>query len=506
LVVWHNLFKGCLVVWLFGTTFFKGCIYMDNNDKSITFINKLYDKLGYYDLYGNSVIIFIVITLFVFLVYSYCKVMQTRQSIADDWINQRCKPQNIPFAGYITKPEGKTEFEYTGENFQYCVQNILVNITGYALAPFQYMISSLTNIFSMLSDSIDKIREFVNLIRNSIQHFTEDVFQRIFNVMIPIQQIFISLIDTFNKIQGVMTAGLYTMLGSYYTLKSLMGAILELIIKVLITIVVIVVGLWILPFTWPAAAVTTVVFLSIAIPLSIIIFFMTEILHIQTSGIPKLRCFDKNTTVILNDLSTKHIEELRPGDILQNNVTIMSTIKVTSNNLNMYNLNGIIVSESHIVNYNESWIPIREHPDACLINNYIEPYLYCLNTSTKTIVLNGITFTDWDEIYGDNLLTVLKYKSIHSTKNINPTLDKGLHKNTIINLLHSKKSISQINIGDILSTRGIVYGIVELHKPNLGIINNGEKLYHLLVSNKYFESGTKKYNDYNYTIDSIIDN
>jgi hypothetical protein len=333
----------------------------------------------------------------------------------------------------------------------------------------------------MLSDSIDKIREFVNLIRNSIQHFTEDVFQRIFNVMIPIQQIFISLIDTFNKIQGVMTAGLYTMLGSYYTLKSLMGAILELIIKVLITIVVIVVGLWILPFTWPAAAVTTVVFLSIAIPLSIIIFFMTEILHIQTSGIPKLRCFDKNTTVILNDLSTKHIEELRPGDILQNNVTIMSTIKVTSNNLNMYNLNGIIVSESHIVNYNESWIPIREHPDACLINNYIEPYLYCLNTSTKTIVLNGITFTDWDEIYGDNLLTVLKYKSIHSTKNINPTLDKGLHKNTIINLLHSKKSISQINIGDILSTRGIVYGIVELHKPNLGIINNGEKLYHLLV-------------------------
>ena len=36
---------------------------MDNNDKSITFINKMYDKLGYFDLYGNSVIIFIVMTL-----------------------------------------------------------------------------------------------------------------------------------------------------------------------------------------------------------------------------------------------------------------------------------------------------------------------------------------------------------------------------------------------------------------------------------------------------------
>lgn len=478
----------------------------DNNNKSITFINKLYDKLGYYDLYGNSVIIFILMTLFIFLVYSYCKVMQTRQSIADDWINQRCKPQNIPFAGYITKPEGKTEFEYTGENFQYCVQNILVNITGYALAPFQFMISSLTKIFSMLSDSIDKIREFVNLIRESIKNFTEDVFQRILNVMIPIQQMFISLIDVFNKIQGVMTAGLYTMLGSYYTLQSLMGAILELIIKVLITIVIVVVGLWILPFTWPAAAVTTLVFVSIAIPLSIIVYFMTEVLHIQSSGIPKLRCFDRNTTFILNDLSSKTIEELRPGDILQNNVAIMSKIKVTSNDLKMYNLNDIIVSESHIVNYNSEWMPVREHPDARLINNYAEPHLYCLNTSTKTIVLNDVTFTDWDEIYGDKLLTVLRYKSINATENINPVLDKGFHKNAIINLMYSKKSISKINLGDILSTRGIVYGIVELNKHNVGINNNGETLYHLLVSNKCIESGTKIYHDYNYNVDSIFDN
>jgi hypothetical protein len=84
-------------------------------------------------------------------------------------------------------------------------------------------------------------------------------------------------------------------------------------------------------------------------------------------------------------------------------------------------------------------------------------------------------------------------------------LDKGLHKNTIINLLHSKKSISQINVGDILSTGGIVYGIVELNKPNLGIIKDKEKLYNLLISNNYFKSGSKMYHDYNYNIDSIFD-
>ena len=70
-------------------------------ETTIHFINNTYDTLSYFDLYGNSVIIFIFITLFVFFVFSYCKVMQTKEAIADDWVNQRCKPQNLPFAGIV---------------------------------------------------------------------------------------------------------------------------------------------------------------------------------------------------------------------------------------------------------------------------------------------------------------------------------------------------------------------------------------------------------------------
>lgn len=481
----------------------------DTLDKSMTFINHLYDNVGYYDVYGNSVIIFTLITLFVFLVHSYCNIMQTKQSIADDWINQRCKPQNIPFAGFIIKPEGKTAFEYTGENFQHCVKNVLVNIAGYSFEPLQLMMNSLNDIFRMIAESIVNLQKSIIAIRQSISKFASDILKRILNITIPIQQMFISLIDAFQKIQGIMTAGLYTMLGTFVTLQSLMGSILDLIVKALIAMVILIIGLWVLPFTWPIAAVTTITFTAIAIPLAIIIHFMTEVLHIKPVSIPQLRCFDKNTVFIMHDFTEKTIECLQPGDILQNNVTIMTTIKVTSQDLLMYNLNGIIVSESHIVNYNNEWIPVREHPKAIIIQNYIEPYLYCLNTSTKTIVLNGITFTDWDEIYGDTLKTVLNNQNINVDKNINNILDNGLHKNTIINLLHSKKSISSINIGDILSTTGIVYGIVKLKKcqqvPKICSTEQpNDYLYHLLVSTDIFISGTKKYHDYNYNVDRFI--
>jgi hypothetical protein len=481
---------------------------MDNNIKkqpeinmktTSQFINNTYDSLSYFDLYGNSVIIFIFITLFVFLVFSYCKVMQTKEAIADDWVNQRCKPQNIPFAGIITHPEGTTAFQYTSDNFQYCVQNILSNITGYALEPFQFMIQALTQIFDAIANAIQQIRDIINKLRNSLKIFAEDVMSRILNVMTPIQKMFIALMDTFQKIQGVMTGGLYTMLGSYYTLQALMGAILELIIKILIALVIIIVGLWILPFTWPVAASMTVVFLAIAIPMAIIIYFMTEVLHIQTSGIPKLRCFDRKTQFMLIDRTFKHIEELKPHDILIDGSVITAKIKVTAKDLDMYNLNGIIISESHVVKYNNKWIYVREHPDAQKIYGYKEPYLYCLNTSTKTIILNNIIFTDWDEIYDDSLEFLLKYYSIQKTEDLSKKVDCGFNKETKIKIIDGEKSIDKIFIGEVLSTGGIVYGIVELTN-NLG----NEKIFNLLVSNQKFEIGDVLHSDYNNNIDSIL--
>lgn len=472
-------------------------IKLSNINHTTNFINNTYDPLSFFDLYGNSVMIFIFMTLFVFLVYSYCKIMQTKKSISDDWLNQRCKPQNIPFAGFITHPEGTTAFQYTSDNFQYCVQDILKNITGYAVQPFQFMIQSLTNIFSKLSDSIQNTREATNKLRNGIKEFTKDILSRILNVLIPLQTMFIALLDTFQKIQGVMTSGLYTMLGSYYTLQSLMGAIIELIIKLLLILVTIIVGLWVMPFTWPAAASMTAVFLAISIPLAIIIYFMTEVLHIKSSKIPKLRCFDKKTRIYLQDGTFKHIQDIKVNDVLFDESIVTAKIKVTSEGLDMYNLNGIIVSESHIVNYYNKWISVKEHPLAIKIYNYNEPYLYCLNTTTKTIILNNIVYTDWDEIYDDTLDFIYYYTHTYNSRQIH----EGFEKDIKINLKHGEIEIKDIIIGNILSTEGIVYGIVELNN----YLGNKEPLYNLLVSNGIFISGSKKHFDYNGIIDSIID-
>ena len=114
--------------------------------ESIHYIKQTYDQLGYFDLYGWQVVTFIIITACLCLIVMYCQIMKTKDAIADDWVNQRCKPQNIPFAGWISKPEGQTAFEYTKTNFEYCIQNMLLGVTSASTSPLQYMLSALTKI------------------------------------------------------------------------------------------------------------------------------------------------------------------------------------------------------------------------------------------------------------------------------------------------------------------------------------------------------------------------
>lgn len=488
---------------------------MNNNiGNSINKINKLYENISYYDEYGTSVIIFLLITLFVFLVYSYCIIMQTRSVVKDDWLNQRCKPQVIPFAGLINKPDNMTAFEYTGENFQYCVQDILKNIIGYAIQPFNYTANALSNTFMELGDSLNKIRNFLSYLREKLSKIIQDVLNRVLNVIIPIQQIFIALIDSFSKAQGVMTAGLYTMLGTYYTLKAFLGSVLQLIITFLIILVVIIVALWIVPFTWPVAASMSAVFLSISIPLAIVVYFMTEVMNIQTSSIPKLRCFDKNTILKMNDGTFKRIELIENGDILQNNNKINSKIKILSKGLRMFSLNGIIISESHIVKYKDKWIYVIDHPEAMELDIYNEPYLYCLNTSTKEIEINDTIFTDWDEIYDTNLTKLLNKKifdknnniiRIERRENINKYLDIGYDEDALIKTQSGYQLIRDIKLESVLENNSnIVYGIVEIYN-NLGKLDIMKKQFNLLTTNKSFNINGKMVNDYNYNVDFIID-
>jgi hypothetical protein len=450
-------------------------------------IKKMYDDLTFFDQFGSSVIMLIIITIILIVAISYCYAKINAQPIIDDWTNQRCKPQYLPIAGFITHPEGVTATEYTAQNFTYCTQNILSNIAGDALKPLTFVTASFQGVVKNISNSLNAVRGMFDKIRNFSESVIEQIMGRLANVMVPLQQIIISFKDLISKIQGTMTTSLFTLLGSYYTLKSLLGAIAQFIITILISLAASIAIMWAVPFTWGFAAVSTGIFLGIAIPLAIILSFLNDKLNINgLKSIPRIKCFDKNTHIIMNNGVLKKIKDIEVGDILTNNNMVTGKIIVETKGSTMYELDDIFVSDSHIIKYGDKWIPISKHPHAKKSTYYQEPYLYCLNTANKTITINEYIFSDWDEISDEDIDNIKKNTNhlFNEKKDIHKFLDGGFNGNAEVKLHNgSVTQMKDVCVGDILENNNGVYGIVEID----GISLDGQYIYNL--GNKIIEGG-----------------
>jgi hypothetical protein len=138
----------------------------------------------------------------------------------------------------------------------------------------------------------------------------------------------------------------------------------------------------------------------------------------------------------------------------------------------MYNLYGIVVSGTHVAQYQGKWIKIAVHPDATKVP-HLKPYIYCLNTTSKRLMINGVIFTDWDEIYEDSLNNILSLEinneiigldiKIEKEENIHKHLETGFRGNTPIELENGKTvCICEVNVGDKLRNGDEVYGVVEV--------------------------------------------
>jgi len=530
-------------------------LYMDDK------IKKLYDNLTYFDQYGSSVFLVIIITIVLIVLVSYCYIIANIQPIKDDWINQRCKPYIIPFAGIINKPDGDTINNYTTANFTYCTQNILQGITGEALKPLTFVTKMFLSVIDSIKNAINEIRSMIDKVRNLFQTVVQEIMGRLMNVMVPLQQIIISVRDFIGKLQGTMTVGLLTSLSTYYTLKALLGAIAQFIVIILIALSAMIALFWIFPFTWGAAIANTSIFIAVAIPLALILTFMSDVLRLKSGlSIPSVKCFDKNTVFEMYNGDKKKAHDIKVGDKLKNSVFITAKIMVETKGSIMYNLNGIIVSDTHKVYYKNKLIMVSNHPDSIIVENYNEPYLYCFNTNTKTIVLNDLEFSDWDDLdkYDDTKQMMNIYTKINSIKNkysstatkikedeIHKYLDGGFTGDVEIKLKNGQiKPIKNINIGDILEKGERVYGCVEIDGANLSeqyIYNldknvkisggpnicfcsqhipilttldfehkknskktNEEKLYHLLTDSQSFYIKNLKIYDYNSCIDIFL--
>jgi len=477
-------------------------------------LNDLYLKTSYFSRYSSDLLITAVICTIVFLIISYFHILNNIQPIKDDWSNQRCNPSVIPFAGLINTPAGESSLEFTSSNFTNCTQSILEEIASYALMPLYYAMSLITDLFQDLANALNSIRAYFDTFRNSTSSKSSEIYNRTLNIMTPIISIVQYIRSVFGKIQGSSTAAIYTLYGGYITLNSTLFFIYDTVVAIMWAISGIIIGCFAIGWLVPpmlATGISLAAFLTILlIPAVVMVVIMQDIFKSSglksTPSVPHY-CFSENTLInTINDEYIK-IKDIQIGDVLKDGSKVTAIMKSTSANIDMYELNGILVSGHHMIYDNKNgWIKANKHIDSKLIEDFREPYLYCINTDTKTILINGIYFADWDEIDERDLIELKTSNKSFISENdnfnkfsIHHYFDTGFHPDTILYLENGNSiNIKEIEVNDVLQFGEIVKTIVKINCDDL------DRFYLYKANNKELFKGTSNLDITNHSLEQNI--
>ena len=386
---------------------------------------------------GILLIIFLVISLGIFLYYNFDSINGGVKNIKQNWNDYRCKPYIIPIAGLIG-PSGTS----TTDNFMDCSNTQITGLFNTLMAPFLNIIDLIINIIRQLVDNINSIREIIKYMRDSITTFAEDTYTELHDVFTRVATLYNHFTKAMYNIFLIFYYVLQGLQNSYYTLSS-------------------------------------------------IFFLFNPLLFFF--------CFDEYTKIRLADGSIKCIKDIKNGDILEGDAIVEGVLKLSTKGVDMYEYKGVIVSGEHLIyersfnSENGNWLKVKESSYATKLSKYEyqKPFIYSLITSNSKIPvvykdinyldnvniynINETIFADWYETNDVNIkkdiqkktLSLLNGDSDDSVYNNSCSNYKyqdewwGFNENTILELNDTTtKKIKDIKIGDKLINGSEVLAVV----------------------------------------------
>jgi len=250
-------------------------------------LNYLYGDKTFSGLYGIDVIK-VCVVIFIFMsAVTYFQIQNKILEVKRDWPEYRCRPDVMPFAGLINAPDGVSPMEYTKQNFMECSTNSTKGVFDRPMSMVYVIFNVIMGIFKNILGVIEKFRLLFNRMRDALKNIFLTVFYRIQNILIPIQNMLIKMVDFFEKIKGILATFLLTFVGALWSFYSLIGSVYELVIVILVVMMIVIIVLWYIPFVgWVLAIAAIAIFLTIAIPLILLGIVSRQITRQRTSRMP----------------------------------------------------------------------------------------------------------------------------------------------------------------------------------------------------------------------------
>lgn len=262
----------------------------------------------------------------------YMLAMNNVKELKDNWPAYRCNPAYMPLAGLV----GKDPFK----NFTDCTMKSFQDYTGFVVDPIMAQFSQVTDIVGRIGGAMTDMRKMMAQTRTGFLGIVGTVFGKIQNLMSQFQYIIVRMRTLMARLVGIMMSFVYIFYSGQETGKAVVNG-----------------------------------------PIGKTMNFL---------------CFDEDTLIKINSGMTVFMKDLKLGDVLNNDNSVVSLYVIEGKDVPMFLLGNIKVSGGHKVLYNGRYIPVSEHPNA--VPTAESKNLVCINTELRSFNIGSYQFMDFLEV------------------------------------------------------------------------------------------------------------
>jgi hypothetical protein len=394
-----------------------------------------------------------------------------RDGVMNNWDSRRCDFP-VMVAAMFFKPESdpRESTRFSQDNFNFCMKSYIDKFMNLLMTPVTVLFDKQVNLAGSAVDMVNTVRKLAATMYAEFSKYLTKFFgefnRSVYEISRIIQYLRMAMQRANAMTMSMVYTGITVFRGMINTIQFIMKVIL-IICGIMLAIIIILFFI-LFPFIPMILAVLGAIVATV-LSLTMIV---TGSLAVEASNSMGGFCFSETSEIIVkenNKEKTKSVKDIKIGDELGNNCgKVTAIILMSGKDVELYSINGIIVSGSHLVlGTDRIWKSVSTDERAKKVDN-TSNILYCFNTTTHTIPVfspelqefsNPIMFRDWEEFddndqLGEYSWTYTILKMLNNNSNYSKWKD-GLKVNIRIPVMGKnvkvKTNIGYVELSAILS-------------------------------------------------------
>jgi len=402
-----------------------------------------------------------------------------RTGVMNNWNSRRCDLP-VMMASMFFKPESdsRSSNEFAQDNFNFCMKSYIDKFLNLLMAPVNALFGKQVNLAASSLDMINTVRNLAATMYKEFSKYLTKFFGEFNRSVYEISRIIQYLRMAMQRANAMTLSMLYTGITMF---RGMLNGI-QFIIKVILIICGIMLSIMIILIfvLFPFIPMILAVLGSIVAAVLSLSMIIGGSLADEASSDMGGFCFSETSEIIVKEYNKekiKSVKDIKIGDELGNNCgKVTAIILMNGKDVELYSINGIIVSGSHLVlGTDRLWKSVSTDERARKVDN-TSNILYCFNTTTHSIpvfspefqeISNPIMFRDWEEFddndqLGEYTWTYTILKMLNNNSNY-PKWKDGLKVNMNIPVMGKNVKV-KTNMGFVE-----ISAISSLWSPNMSM-------------------------------------